>query len=193
MRPQLLLLPLVLCLLTTGGLDQRQVGPGEPAGDILRLHILAHSDAPEDQELKLLVRDAVLSVLTPQLQGAASVEEASRGISKGLDQLALAVREELRARGQEHPVALRLCRTHFPSRSYGGTLFPAGEYQALQIVIGAGLGANWWCVLFPPLCLVDGTTAKAAEEDITAEVEEPDSPNPEIRFKLVEWFQQLRT
>lgn len=188
-------LVVILFLAAVGAQYQAPQGQGETAADILRLHIRAPSDDPEDQELKLLVRDAVLAVLTPELCTVASPGEATRRVADHLEELAGAAREVLRGKGKEYPISLGLGQSYFPDRSYGNSFFPAGEYQALQIIIGEGLGANWWCVLFPPLCLVEGTRAKAAEEEgegiIAGEGEEAAPSIPEIRFKIVEWWQKL--
>ncbi|NLP18613.1 MAG: stage II sporulation protein R [Firmicutes bacterium] len=196
-RLVLMSLVVIFFLAAAGALDQDQLEGGEIPADILRLHILAPSDDPEDQKLKLSVRDAVLTVLAPELLEAVSKEEACRRVVGRLEQVAGAAREVLKGKGKEYPVALQLRRSYFPARNYGSNYFPAGEYQALQIIIGEGAGANWWCVLFPPLCLVDGTTAKAADGEVEGEFIEGEegeaaSPTPEIRFKIVEWFQQLR-
>ncbi len=173
------------------------IGPVNQSGqevprDVLRLHIRANSDAPQDQETKLAVRDAVLKVLAPTLSQATSAAEACRLVEEQMDAIGAAARRELQRRGHGGPVALCLGPTYFPTREYRGIPFPAGEYLALQIFLGEGAGSNWWCVLFPPLCRVDGTSAREvkAEEGLVEGGEDAPS-TPEIRFKIVEWFCSL--
>ena len=197
MRLRALTVMVIFVLAAAGAIYQGPMPAGEPAQDILRLHILAHSDDPEEQELKLLVRDAVLSVLTPAMCRVTSREEAASRVLAHLKEAADAAQKALERRGKDYPLILNLGQSYFPDRSYGSTFLPAGQYQALQIIIGDGSGANWWCVLFPPLCLVEGTSAKAAEgeeEELVLEGEEEESisSTPEIRFKIVEWWQKLR-
>lgn len=183
----------MVVLAGTGIFDQiGQREGGEVPQDVLRLHIRAHSDAPRDQETKLAVRDAVLAVLAPGLRRAASAAEACQLVKGQIGEITAAARKELQRRGNQEPVTVRLDRTYFPTRQYDGITFPAGEYLALQIFLGEGAGTNWWCVLFPPLCLVDGTTARAvkAEGELAGDGEVSVS-SPEIRFKIVEWFRAL--
>ncbi len=118
--------------------------------DILRLHILANSDSAADQRVKLLVRDAVLQIL-PACNSAAEAEAYL--LTHGQEVLALAERT-LRENGFDYGAQLLLGKCEFPDRSYGCVTYPAGEYEALRIVLGSGGGQNWWCVLFPPLCIV---------------------------------------
>ncbi|HHY37022.1 MAG TPA: stage II sporulation protein R [Firmicutes bacterium] len=188
---RVLAVALILAVASAGVLAINPPGREVPP-DVLRLHIRANSDAPEDQEVKMAVRDAVLKVLDPGLRQAESAVEACRLVEGQLEEIGEAARQELQRRGKEGRVTVSLGRTHFPARQYRGIAFPAGEYLALQIFLGEGTGSNWWCVLFPPLCLVDGTTARAAgaEGDLVEEGE-GSGVTPAIRFKIVEWFQSL--
>ncbi|MGI6575476.1 MAG: stage II sporulation protein R [bacterium] len=173
------MLALLMAMLITGsGLGFEE----PPTRDVLRLHILANSDQPLDQEVKLAVRDAILASLGSELAKAASAYEAYWQIENQLERVAQVAEGELKRQGMKPEVAVRLGPADFPTRTYDGRVFPAGRYQALQVFIGKGLGANWWCVLFPPLCLVEGTVA-TTKEDSASEIK---AQAPQLRFKLWE-------
>lgn len=130
---------------------------------MIRLHVIANSDEDADQALKLQVRDRVLSLAEDILRQADSREQAERDIEAALPALQVAVADEITAQGYSYDVTTRLERAEFPEKEYDGFALPAGEYLALRVVIGAGQGRNWWCVVFPPLC-----TAAAADWEETA-------------------------
>ena len=165
MKTQIALL-LLVALLTAAAL----VPAGEAAPPVLRLHIRANSDDAADQAVKLRVRDALL----PLFEAANSYEDA-RAFVLGHGAALLDLCETtLAAAGASYGAQLLLGVSDFPDRTYGGVLFPAGAYEALRIVLGDGAGHNWWCVLFPPLCVVtengDAPTAEGFlfESDILA-------------------------
>jgi stage II sporulation protein R len=120
---------------------------------VLRLHVIAASDSEEDQSVKLAVRDAIL----PLFERAESYEDARAFLLSHGREIQLTAEAVLRERGIDDGVQLSLGTETFPDRTYGDTLFPAGEYDALCVRIGAAEGHNWWCVLFPPLCIVSET------------------------------------
>ena len=122
--------------------------------DLLRLHVVANSDSPYDQEVKLLVRDGVFKELEALVGEAGSKEEAQALISANLERLE-EVAAEILSQYADYPLTAVLEKTVFPTKSYGELVLPAGEYDALRLVLGAGEGKNWWCVIFPPLCFVD--------------------------------------
>lgn len=133
------------------------------AADVIRLHVVANSDSDEDQALKRAVRDAILAEVTPLFQAAQSPTDAEAVIASEaprIEQVAAAV---VGARGKSYAVRAELGRFAFPTRSYGTLLLPAGEYKALRVTIGSAEGANWWCVLFPPLCFADWTSGVVLE------------------------------
>lgn len=136
------------------------------AGDVLRLHVLANSDSPADQALKLAVRDRVLEEAGARLEGVADRAEAERVLAASLEPLARAGAAAVAEAGYRYPVTVRLEDTWFPTREYDGFALPAGEYRALRVLIGEGKGRNWWCVVFPPLCL--GAVTEPAEEAMEA-------------------------
>ena len=124
--------------------------------NLLRLHVLANSNSPEDQELKLEVRDAVLKETGRLFNGVETLDEAKGILEQNLGLLERTARLILAKAGQGHQtVTARLGTFAFPARNYGQLALAAGEYQSLQVIIGEGRGQNWWCVLFPPLCLLD--------------------------------------
>ena len=133
------------------------------ADKVVRLHVLANSDTEEDQALKLLVRDAVLERATEILEQSADRAEAEIRLRESLPELEAIAEETVRANGYDYAVTAELEDTAFPTKEYDGFSLPAGEYLALRILIGEGVGQNWWCVVFPPLC-----TAASADVPETA-------------------------
>ena len=144
---------LLVALLTAAAL----VPAGEAAPPVLRLHIRANSDDAADQAVKLRVRDALL----PLFEAAGTYEDARAFVLDHGAALLSVCQTTLAAAGIPYGAQLLLGVSDFPDRTYNGTLFPAGPYDALQIVLGDGAGHNWWCVLFPPLCIVtrDGSAS----------------------------------
>lgn len=139
---------LSLCVCLTAGL-WAQGRQSAVARSLVRLHVLAVSDAAEEQAVKLRVRDAVLACLTPLLEGAESAEEADAVIAGALD----SIRAAAESASEGRPVRVCLGEERYPTRDYGGFRLPAGRYRSLRVVLGAGEGHNWWCVVFPPVCL----------------------------------------
>lgn len=127
--------------------------PVEPEG-MLRLHVIANSDSPEDQAAKLRVRDAILAYEAKRLV-IRSQETVRAGILADGAGLLAAVEDSLKESGMGYGARLSLGTYAFPDRSYMGKIFPAGTYPALRVVLGEGAGQNWWCVLFPPLCILE--------------------------------------
>lgn len=120
---------------------------------VLRLHILANSDSPEDQALKLAVRDRILELDSRLFGEAETLEQAEAVAEEQLAKMEEAAEEEIRRQGYSYPVEVELCRMYFSTRDYESFTLPAGNYQAVRVTIGEGKGHNWWCVLYPPLCL----------------------------------------
>ena len=178
---------ITLCFLLLSGLwaEGRQASI---AGSLVRLHVLAVSDAPEEQELKLRVRDAVLSLLAPKLAGVQSADEAGEVLTDSLPLIQAAAQEAAEGR----PVRVSLGEERYPTRDYAGFSLPAGRYRSLRVVLGEGQGHNWWCVVFPPVCLA------AAEKEAMQPVMNPDDyalitreEGWEIRFRIVELWGKL--
>lgn len=135
------------------------------ADRVIRFHVIANSDSEEDQRLKLAVRDQVLAQAESLYPQNATLAEARQALEAHLTALATAGRAVVEEQGYDYPVSAQVTRCWFPTKEYEGFSLPAGDYEALRIVIGEGAGQNWWCVAFPPLCLgaASETVAQAAE------------------------------
>ncbi len=136
--------------------------------EAIRLRILANSNHEADQELKRKIRDEVNEEINGWVAELTSVEEARKTISSRLDEIEAIAQEVMEREGNVQTVDVQFGKTVFPTKLYGQYLYPAGEYEAIKITLGAGEGENWWCVLFPPLCFLDfssGTAVKAQTKD----------------------------
>lgn len=129
--------------------------PAYNTSNLIRLHVVAPADDGASSCLKLTVRDVILDEASALLEGARNVREAEASIRANLDAIERRANEVVRRAGFSYPVRITLGKNQFPSVSYGQTSLPAGEYLSLSAAIGPAEGSNWWCVLFPPLCLVD--------------------------------------
>ena len=168
-------------------------GEAELYDNVIRLHVIANSDSEHDQALKLKVRDAVLASMSGMLGECKSIDEA---IGIATEELACFERialDTVRKEGYAYEVKAELGMERYPTRSYGEICFPAGEYISLRITLGSGEGQNWWCVLFPPMCL--SAASGAFEYDsipvgLTGEqyklITETDEPRYAVRFKILE-------
>lgn len=165
---------------------------------VFRLHILANSDSEADQALKLKVRDAVLEENSYIFEGSSSAEEAAAEAEKHLDEIRKTAERVICESGADYPVKCEIARTSFDDRVYGTITMPAGEYSALRVTIGEAAGKNWWCVMFPPLCLPAVTNIDEALEDcggVFTEEELDMLHNPEnyeCRFYFLELYEKLR-
>ena len=171
------LLALCVTLLwgTWAGARQQRLTAG-----LVRLHVIAVSDDAAEQALKLRVRDAVLDYLRPRLQGVGDPVQARALLEAELAGVAAAAESASEGR----PVSVSLGRETYPLRRYGGFTLPAGRYESLRVVLGAGEGHNWWCVVFPTLCL------DAARPEDYALVTRQEGY--ELRFWLVEFWGEVR-
>ncbi|HYE81437.1 MAG TPA: stage II sporulation protein R [Clostridia bacterium] len=122
---------------------------------IIRLHVVANSDSPLDQQLKLQVRDKVISSMNERFKGIKDIAEVKNIITGSLEEIEAIAKEIIKEKGSLYDVKAAFATTEFPTKTYGNLTLPAGTYQALNIVIGEGKGKNWWCVMFPPLCFID--------------------------------------
>lgn len=170
---------------------------------VLRLHVIADSDSERDQSIKLSVRDALLDVIPDILGECSDLDEAVKAANECRELLLATANAELCRLGAEYTASLTLGEEYYPTREYDGVRLPAGRYTSLRIVLGDGEGRNWWCVLFPSLCLSaakrsispDATAAPPAENEYIAAgftpeqyrtITETDAPRYRIRFKLLE-------
>ena len=167
---------------------------GEIREQVLRLHILANSDSAEDQVLKLAVRDRILEESGELFGRADSKEEAVRAVDGRLDEIRRIAEEEVRRQGCADPVKVERTRMFFDTRTYDGFTLPAGQYDAVRVTIGKAQGHNWWCVLYPMLCL----PAAQPQQELEAAFPEEQAGIIEhaedfrVEFAAVEWIEQLK-
>ncbi len=166
--------------------------------ELIRLHIVANSDSPQDQGYKLHVRDAVANSLQADLSQIADVELAKHYLQEKLPYIQKVAKETLKALGCEDNVSVRLDREAFDTRIYDTFSLPAGVYHSLRIVIGDGKGKNWWCVAFPGLCIPaasDGFEAAAAGAGFPETLNRSMSAEPgyELRFGILDLMGKLET
>lgn len=134
------------------------------AGEVFRFHVLANSDSEEDQALKRKVRDAVLNYMKKEFPESENVAETKMWVEGHLPEIRQAAEAMIAAEGEAYPVTAEVARCNFPDKTYGDVTFPAGEYDALRILIGKAKGHNWWCVLYPNLCFMDSVHAVVPDE-----------------------------
>ena len=164
---------------------------GQIYDSVLRLHVLANSDSEGDQALKLKVRDAILADTAHLFADCKSRDEASAVVSENLPLLQMSAERAIGEAGYSYPVRIELGEEEYPTKNYESACFPAGEYLSLRVLIGEGVGQNWWCVLFPPLCVSaasesDGSVEVGLYGDQYAIVTETEDIKYKIRFKLLE-------
>ena len=168
------------------------------ADKVIRLHVLANSDSQADQALKRYVRDQVLAQTTPLLEGVTSAPEAEAILQANLGLLTQTAQVAIAAQGYDYSVSVRLEETWFPTRQYQDVALPAGNYQALRVLIGEAEGHNWWCVIFPSLCVpatADGFADAAAAGGFTdAEISLMTRANGAyvVKFRSLELLQALK-
>ena len=165
------------------------------ASQVIRLHVLANSDSEEDQALKLEVRDRVLETTSALLAGETEPQAAAVLLNQHLDDIAQTAAQEISAQGHDDRVEVRLEQTWFPTRQYQGISLPAGNYLAPRVLIGAAEGHNWWCVVFPNLCLpavseraLEASTLTPGQISLLQEEE----TSYVFRFKTLEFWQSLK-
>ena len=165
------------------------------ASQVIRLHVLANSDSEEDQALKLEVRDRVLETTSALLAGETEPQAAAVLLDQHLDDIAQTAAQEISAQGHDDRVEVRLEQTWCPTRQYQGISLPAGNYLALRVLIGAAEGHNWWCVVFPNLCLpavseraLEASTLTPGQISLLQEEE----TSYVFRFKALELWQSLK-
>lgn len=178
-------------------------GEEEIYDTVVRLHVVANSDSTEDQELKLKVRDSIISVVTPAVKDCKTQKEAIDAIESIMPEIEERARETIRKEGSDYSVKILLGEEYYPTKTYETCAFPEGEYVSLRVLLGEGEGQNWWCCLFPPLCLSAATdSSDDSNEDafisagLNADqykiITESDTPKYKVRFKILEalssWF-----
>ena len=168
--------------------------------NVIRLHVLAASDSEQDQALKLAVRDAVLEEAQTVLKSAKDRAEAEAILRTNLPAFEEAARAALANCGASNTVSVSLGEEEYPTKRYEKLAFPAGEYLSLRVMIGEAQGQNWWCVLFPPLCLSAATDRRETETaclsaGLTGEqyrmIADTDKTKYKLRFKILEVAEEI--
>jgi len=165
----------------------------------MRLHVVANSDSDADQELKLLVRDRITAELEKMFCGLTDISAAEDVVIENFDFILAAVHQVLAEAGAEYSATLEVDSIFFPTMVYEDVAFPAGRYRAVVVHLGEAVGENWWCVLFPPLCLAAASADRAPNTQRLAEAgftpdqvrivtQNEDSPRFVVRFRLLELF-----
>lgn len=167
-------------------------------GRVLRLHIIANSDSVSDQQLKLNVRDKILEHSDEIFGKASTKEEAEEKVRAKLDEIEKIAKDEVAREGYSYDVKAQLVNMYFNTRTYGDVTLPAGYYDAVRVTIGKAEGHNWWCVLFPSLCL---PAAEVNEGDVLSKalspneiciVRSPGNRTIVMKFKTVELFEEFK-
>lgn len=165
---------------------------GAVRDNVLRLRVVANSDALEDQELKLRVRDRLLELSAEELSGCENMDEARAVAQSMLLELTAAAENEIKVSGYDYSVNVTLDRSFFETRDYGAYTMPAGTYDCVKVEIGRAEGRNWWCVMFPALCVPDKEAgerfAKLLDE---GQIEIIKNEGFDVRFKCVEWYEGI--
>lgn len=166
--------------------------------DVFRMHILANSDSEEDQALKLCVRDKLLEKSDEFFGECKTLEEMKYCAEEKKDEINLVVLDVIHENGFNYTAQTQVVNMEFDTREYGDITMPAGTYDALRVTIGEAEGHNWWCVMYPPLCLPAAENVKA-DINIAYEYFDEDqldimeNPNDyEVKFKCVEWYRSLK-
>ena len=185
-------LTLIICIIATVTFENDCKGIRE---EVLRLHVIANSDEDYDQELKLKVRDAVLMSGEAVFSGSEDIISAESEIADKREVILYSAVETVRNLGYDYDVKIELARSYFPTRTYDNLTLPAGYYKAVRVIIGEGKGKNWWCIMFPPLCLPSATKKDEIISDFLTDEEMKlvtSDPKYEVRFWLVEKYYELK-
>lgn len=166
-------------------------GESELYDEVLRLHVIANSDSEEDQALKLKVRDAILEETGALFSDCKHRDEAREAVLANKDRILKAANSALIREGYNYSVDIELDEERYPTKNYESFCFPSGEYLSLRVKIGEGEGENWWCVLFPPLCLGaasdgDGSLSVGLSPDQYNVITQSGNVRYRVRFKLLE-------
>lgn len=173
------------------------------ANGVFRLHVIANSDSPEDQNLKYIVRDELIKYMNTLAKDCTSKQEVIETAQNNISNFENIAKKTIQDNGFNYNVTVEIGNFDFPTKTYGDITLPAGTYDSLKIKIGKSEGQNWWCVMFPPLCFVDVTTGIVPEES-KKEMKEAmpeeeyslisNTNNSEVnfKFKLIEFFENIK-
>ncbi len=173
------------------------------SNSVFRLHVIANSDSKEDQDLKYIVRDNVLTYMNDICKDTKSKEAAIKIANEHLDEFKQVAINTIKENGFNYDVNIEIGNFSFPTKTYGDISLPSGYYDALRIKIGNADGKNWWCVMFPPLCFVDVSSGivpdeskEAMKKDLSDEefslISNKENSNISFKFKLIEFFQNAK-
>ena len=173
------------------------------ADSVFRLHVIANSNSKEDQELKLKVRDELLSYMNIISKDSTSKKEAMQIANEHKEEFTQIAEKVIKENGYNYTVNVQIGKADFPTKYYGDITLPAGTYDALKVQIGEAKGQNWWCVMFPPLCFVDVSTGivpdnskQELKQSLDNEeydlISKTDNNEISFKFKIVELFQNWR-
>lgn len=191
---------LTLTLLFTLALSYAKTAGSDISNAVVRLHIVANSNSKGDQELKLMVRDRIITDTSHIFEGTESASQALALAAESSSLIKQLAEDEIRRLGYSYPVTVSVGKEAFPTKAYGNVTLPSGKYNAVKIQIGEAAGKNWWCVMYPPLCFTDGVVSVAessvkqlqsslSRSEFELVTQSSESIPVEIRFKLVEIFQ----
>ena len=173
------------------------------ADSVFRLHVIANSDSKEDQELKLKVRDELLSYMNIISKDSTNKQEAMQIANEHKEEFIQIAEKVIKENGYNYTVNVQVGKADFPTKYYGDITLPAGTYDALKVQIGEAKGQNWWCVMFPPLCFVDVSTGivpdnskqelkRSLDNEEYDLISKTDNNEISFKFKIVELFQNWR-
>ena len=173
------------------------------ADSVFRLHVIANSDSKEDQELKLKVRDELLSYMNIISKDSTNKQEAMQIANEHKEEFTQIAEKVIKENGYNYTVNVQIGKADFPTKYYGDITLPAGTYDALKVQIGEAKGQNWWCVMFPPLCFVDVSTGivpdnskqelkQSLDDEEYDLISKTDNNEISFKFKIVELFQNWR-
>ena len=190
-------LVLVLAVYACAAFTYFEAASDSVRNGVVRMHILANSDSEADQQVKLCVRDALLEMSAQNCKDSISGQEAAEYFENEAADITELAESVLKENGFTYGASTKLCREYFTTRRYGNLTFPAGIYTSVKVELGEGKGHNWWCVMFPPLCVpaAEKVTADGEGFDLLTDSGEKIITNGEkyaVRFKIVEWYEWLR-
>ena len=172
------------------------------ADSVFRLHVIANSDSQEDQNLKYIVRDNLLSYMKEICSDCMNKDEALKLVKEHSKEFEKIARDTIKNQDYLYDVNINIGNFEFPTKTYGDISLPAGYYDALRVEIGEAQGQNWWCVMFPPLCFVDVSSGivpeeskKVMEENLNEEefalISDTSNNELQFKFKIIEFFQDF--
>ena len=190
-----------LVMLLTGGTYLYSVSAQKSIADkVIRLHVIANSDSDADQSLKLSVRDEILAFMGDRMGEAENKGDAKKIIEEKLNEIEIISENIIKSEGFDYKAKASIAEESFPLKNYGSFYFPAGNYTALKVKIGEAKGKNWWCVMFPPLCMTDETVREDGEEILGKALSDRDmslvcpdngKPSVKVKFFIVKKWQEF--